>query len=62
MQLRNTSPGRDEHALLEDSVILTRVDKASARLVLPKTAIGKDGFIAILADSEGNHVGLSSET
>jgi predicted enzyme related to lactoylglutathione lyase len=42
--------------------VLTRVDKASARLVLPKTAIGKDGFIAILADSEGNHVGLSSET
>jgi NADH-quinone oxidoreductase subunit B len=28
MQLRNISPGNDEHALLEDSVILTSVDKA----------------------------------
>ena len=28
MQLRNTSLGSDEHALLEDSVILTTVDKA----------------------------------
>ena len=28
MQLRNTSPGNDEHALLEDSVMLTTVDKA----------------------------------
>jgi NADH-quinone oxidoreductase subunit B len=28
MQLRNTSPGTDEHALLEDSVMLTTVDKA----------------------------------
>ncbi len=28
MQLRNTSPGADEHALLEESVILTSVDKA----------------------------------
>jgi len=28
MQLRNTSPGADEHALLEDSVMLTTVDKA----------------------------------
>ena len=28
MQLRDASPGKDEHALLEDSVILTTVDKA----------------------------------
>jgi NADH-quinone oxidoreductase subunit B len=28
MQLRDTSPGKDEHALLEDSVMLTTVDKA----------------------------------
>ncbi len=28
MQLRDISPGKDEHALLEDSVILTRVDRA----------------------------------
>jgi len=28
MQLREITPGKDEHALLDDSVILTRVDKA----------------------------------
>src|SRR6478735_10607201 len=28
MQLREISPGKDEHALLDDSVILTTVDKA----------------------------------
>ncbi len=42
--------------------ILQRVQQANARVVLPKTPIGKDGFIAILADTEGNHVGLNSES
>jgi NADH-quinone oxidoreductase subunit B len=28
MQLREIRPGKDEHALLDDSVILTTVDKA----------------------------------
>ena len=41
--------------------ILTRAPKAGASVLLPKTSIGKDGFIAIVVDSEGNHVGLSSE-
>jgi predicted enzyme related to lactoylglutathione lyase len=39
--------------------ILSRVPQAKASVLLPKTNIGKDGFIAIVVDSEGNHVGLS---
>jgi predicted enzyme related to lactoylglutathione lyase len=42
--------------------VLGRTDHARATVVLPKTAIGKDGFIAVLADTEGNHVGLNSST
>jgi predicted enzyme related to lactoylglutathione lyase len=41
--------------------ILSRAARANASVLLPKTEIGKDGFIAILVDSEGNHVGLNSE-
>ncbi|HEY2510879.1 MAG TPA: VOC family protein [Polyangiaceae bacterium] len=40
--------------------VLARAEKAKARVVLPKTAIGKDGYIAIVVDSEGNRVGLNS--
>jgi predicted enzyme related to lactoylglutathione lyase len=42
--------------------ILSRVEEAHAKISLPKTAIGPDGFIAILVDTEGNHVGFNSET
>lgn len=42
--------------------ILARTTSAGASVVLPKTSIGPDGYIAILADTEGNHVGLNSET
>jgi predicted enzyme related to lactoylglutathione lyase len=41
--------------------ILARAATAGASVLLPKTSIGKDGYIAIVVDSEGNHVGLSSE-
>src|SRR5262249_21829198 len=41
--------------------VLARAEKAAAKIVLPKTPIGKDGFIAIFVDTEGNHVGLNSE-
>jgi predicted enzyme related to lactoylglutathione lyase len=40
--------------------ILARAAKANVEIILPKTAIGKDGFIAIFADTEGNRVGLNS--
>jgi predicted enzyme related to lactoylglutathione lyase len=37
---------------------LTRVEKAGGRVLLPKTDIGVPGFIAMIADTEGNEVGL----
>jgi len=42
--------------------VLARAVKAGASVLLPKTEIGKDGFIAIVVDSEGNHVGFNSTT
>jgi predicted enzyme related to lactoylglutathione lyase len=41
--------------------ILARVEAANAKVILPKMQIGKDGFIAIIADTEGNHIGFNSE-
>jgi predicted enzyme related to lactoylglutathione lyase len=40
---------------------LERATRAGGRIVLPKTDIGDPGFIAIVADSEGNHVALHME-
>lgn len=39
---------------------LARVETAGGKVVLPKTGIGPNGFIAIFIDSEGNRVGLHS--
>ncbi|HLO78605.1 MAG TPA: VOC family protein [Magnetospirillum sp.] len=39
---------------------LARVEKAGGTVVMPKTAIGPYGHIAIFTDSEGNRVGLHS--
>jgi uncharacterized protein len=41
--------------------ILARVERANARLIVPKTPIGRDGFIAVIEDTEGNRVGFNSE-
>jgi predicted enzyme related to lactoylglutathione lyase len=40
--------------------ILARAAAAKATVILPKTDIGKDGFIAVIVDSEGNHLGFNS--
>ncbi len=37
---------------------LGRLADAGGAVVLPRTDIGEPGFIAIVRDSEGNHVGL----
>jgi predicted enzyme related to lactoylglutathione lyase len=37
---------------------LARVEAAGGRIVLQKTAIGPHGFIGVIEDTEGNHVGL----
>lgn len=42
------------------STILSKVKKAGGVVVLPKTAVGENGFIAHFTDSEGNKVGLHS--
>lgn len=40
---------------------LARAAKAGGKVVMPKTDIGPPGFIAIVADTEGNTVGLHME-
>jgi predicted enzyme related to lactoylglutathione lyase len=43
------------------AVPLGRVEAAGGRVVMPKTAIGPHGHIALFIDSEGNRVGLHSQ-
>jgi uncharacterized protein len=38
--------------------VLGRVAAAGGSVVLPKTSIGPQGMIAVIGDTEGNHVGL----
>lgn len=42
------------------STPLARIEKAGGKVIAPKTSIGENGFIAIFADTEGNHVALHS--
>lgn len=42
------------------SVPLSRVESAGGTVILPKTAIGDNGFIALFVDTEGNKVGFHS--
>lgn len=42
------------------SVPLSRVEKAGGTVILPKTAIGNNGFIALFIDTEGNKIGFHS--
>ena len=39
---------------------LGRVAKAGGKVVMPKTAIGGNGFMAFFMDTEGNRMGLHS--
>lgn len=43
----------------ELDAILARADQAGASVIVPKTAIGPEGFIALIRDSEGNQVGFN---
>ena len=40
---------------------LDRVDASGGTIVLPKTSIGANGFMAHILDTEGNKVGLYSK-
>jgi uncharacterized protein len=42
------------------SVALSKVEKAGGKIVLPKTAIGPNGFMAHFIDPEGNKMALHS--
>ncbi len=42
------------------SGILSKVEAAGGKTVLPKMAIGQNGFMAHFTDTEGNKVGLHS--
>ena len=42
------------------SVALSKVEKAGGKIILPKTSIGQNGFMAYFEDSEGNKVALHS--
>ena len=42
------------------SQVLNHVNEAGGKVLLPKTPIGKNGFMAHFLDSEGNKLGLHS--
>ncbi|HVD98051.1 MAG TPA: VOC family protein [Cytophagaceae bacterium] len=42
--------------------VLDRVEKAGGKISMPKTSIGENGFMAFLTDTEGNTIGLHSNT
>jgi uncharacterized protein len=42
------------------SVPLSRVEAAGGKIVLPKTSIGPNGFMAHFIDTEGNKIALHS--
>jgi predicted enzyme related to lactoylglutathione lyase len=39
--------------------ILARAERARMSVLLPKTAVGPEGFIALLRDTEGNQIGFN---
>jgi len=42
------------------SIPLSKVEKAGGEILLPKTSIGENGFMAHILDTEGNKVALHS--
>jgi len=44
------------------STPLSKVEAAGGTVVLPKTSIGQDGFIAMIIDLDGNKVGFHSNS
>ncbi len=39
---------------------LSRVENNGGKIILPKTSLGNNGFIAHILDTEGNRIGLHS--
>lgn len=42
------------------SVPLSRIENAGGKVIMPKTSIGENGFMAHFIDTEGNRVALHS--
>ncbi len=42
------------------SIPLSKVEKAGGKIILPKTSIGQNGFMAHIMDTEGNKIALHS--
>jgi len=40
--------------------VLAKVEAAGGKILLPKTNIGENGFMAFVMDTEGNNVGIHS--
>lgn len=40
--------------------VLAKVEAAGGKVLLPKTNIGENGFMAFIMDTEGNNVGIHS--
>ena len=40
--------------------MLGRVEPAGGKVIMPKTSIGENGYMALVTDTEGNTVGLHS--
>ncbi len=55
-----SSDGTRVYLTCEDKLdkVISRVEKAGGKVLKPKFSIGDMGMIAIIQDSEGNHIGL----
>ena len=42
------------------SIPLSRIESAGGKIIMPKTSIGQNGFMAHFKDTEGNRVALHS--
>ena len=65
MQSEGFNPAMDGTVVYLDggedlSVSLSKVEAAGGKIVIPKTSIGQNGFMAHFVDTEGNKVALHS--
>jgi len=65
MQMKGVNPSADGVTIYLNggddlSAPLSRVEAAGGKIIMPKTDIGENGFMAQLLDTEGNKVALHS--
>ncbi len=60
-QLKPSADGSTVYFFCDDIANeLTRVPESGGQVIVPKTSIGENGFIAQVMDTEGNRIGLHS--